>query len=937
MPHVQVGFPGIVATWQDVIMSDKPGPHGPPSMPETPLLPGDLGFVGAKLSPPRLHRQHIPRRRLVEQLEAGSDRALLLLQAPAGSGKSTLLSEWLVGSSWISGWVSLDAGDNDLGHFLRYVLTALQGMFPAASLATRDLLQALTLPPLEALASGLSADLARLPDDFVLVLDDYHVISNPQIHQLLEQLLRHPPPRMHLAIATRCEPPWPLARLRAHDQVTELRYDDLLFTQEESSAFLRQVLGDAVDHDLAVVLHEESEGWAAGLQLMTLAIRGRNPAETRPARVTVAKEDIEAFLLDEVFAAQPPTIQDRLLQLSILNRFSAALVESVCAAEPAADTPAGWGQAFLATLVHANLFIIPLDAGHEFFRFHHLFQSFLARRLAERSDVDQVAALHRRAFAWFESHGLIEEALDHALATGDVHAAADLVARHRHDLYNTEQFARLTRWLRLLPPEAKEHHAGLLLAEARIATMNWRFTEATVFLDHAECELAREPLDPDAGTLDAAELIALRSILDFWAGDTQRIESATRHLLAVLPAEASHLRGLAHTGMATSKYMQGDLAGALSYLDARLAEKSTRSPAYAWLLQTQAFLYWLDGDWIRLWEAAARLLRVSEELELADQQALAHFLLGAVHYAHNELTEAEGHLARAVAARFVMRLMWWTQAAGLLALTHQALERPADARQEVEDAKAFLLERHAMRLLPHIGAFQAELDRRQGRLAEAVAWARHVEPVPLTWALSCVEPRVAQVRALLADETASAWDQAALLLAELREFCARMPNRRLSLEVEVLTALLDDRRGERDAALSALLHAVQAAEPDGWLRLFVDQGDAMEDLLQQLGAKGTAPLAVKRILATFPPHPAGRPELGQAHLPDPLSDRELEILALLSARESNKEIAARLYIAPATVKRHTLHIYRKLDVNDRRQAVARATELGLLPALQITA
>ncbi|MFN8661532.1 MAG: LuxR C-terminal-related transcriptional regulator [Thermomicrobiales bacterium] len=284
-----------------------------------------------------------------------------------------------------------------------------------------------------------------------------------------------------------------------------------------------------------------------------------------------------------------------------------------------------------------------------------------------------------------------------------------------------------------------------------------------------------------------------------------------------------------------------------------------------------------------------------------------------------------------------MRLMWWTQAAGLLALTHQALERPADARQEVEDAKAFLLERHAMRLLPHIGAFQAELDRRQGRLAEAVAWARHVEPVPLTWALSCVEPRVAQVRALLADEAASAWDQAALLLAELREFCARMPNRRLSLEVEVLTALLADRRGEGDAALSALLHAVQAAEPDGWLRLFVDQGDAMEHLLQQLGAKGTAPLAVKRILATFPLHPAGRPELGQAHLPDPLSDRELEILALLSARESNKEIAARLYIAPATVKRHTLHIYRKLDVNDRRQAVARATELGLLPALQITA
>lgn len=906
----------------------------PSPLPMSEILPltSELGFASAKLSPPRLHRQHVPRRRLVEQLEAGSDRALLLLQAPAGSGKSTLLSEWLDVSPWVSGWVSLDASDNELGRFLGYVLAAVQGIFPDASLATRDLLQALTPPPIEAFASSLSADLGRLPADFVLVLDDYHVITNEQIHQILEQVLRYPPATMHLAIATRAEPPWPLTQLRAHDQVTEIRYEDLQFTPEESSAFLRQVLGDAIDHDLAVVLHEESEGWAAGLQLMALAIRGRNATGARPPRVSVAREDIETFLLEEVFATQPPAVQDCLLRLSVLHRFSASLVESVCATESHAAPPAtGWGQAFLATLVHANLFIIPLGDEHETFRFHHLFQSFLARRLADRLDPGEITTLHHRASGWFESQGLIEEALDHALAAGNMQDAADIVARHRHELYNKEQFARLTRWLRLLPPEAKEHHAGVLLAEARIATMNWRFTEAAVFLDHAECELGKQPRGSAQATLDGHELIALRSILAFWAGDAQRFETDSRHLLTVLPPEASHLCGLAHTGMATGAYMRGDLTGALSYLAGRLAEESPQSPAFAWLLQTQAFLYWVDGDWTRLWQSAARLLQVSEELELADQEALAHLLLGTVHYARNELTEAEAHLTEAVEARFVMRLMWWTQASGLLALTYQALARPSHARQEVEDAKTFLLARHALRLLPSIGAFEAELHRRQGRMAEAIAWARQVEPVPLTWALSSVEPRVAQARALLADNEASSWDQAALLLAELREFCTRLPNRRLALEVEVITALLEDRRGHHEAALDAMLRAVQEAEPDGGLRLFVDHGDAVEHLLRQLVARGSRPLAVGRILAAFPARATNVLEPDQAQLPEPLSQRELEILALLRDRESNKEIAARLYIAPATVKRHTLHIYRKLDVNDRRQAVDRATRLGLLP------
>lgn len=889
------------------------------------------GIVGTKLTPPRLHRDHVARPRLVERLKIGSDRALLLVRAPAGSGKSTILREWLDSTSLVSGWVSLDERDNDLEVFLGYVLAAVRGLFPDANLATRGLIRALTLPPLDALASSLNDDFARLPDDFVLVLDDYHLISNPDIHQLMEHLVRHSPACMHLAIATRDDPPWPLARLRARGAMTELRYDDLLFSEEESIAFLRRALGDAVDHDLAVVLHEESEGWAAGLQLMALTLKGRSLENVRSARARIAAEDIEAFLLEEVFARQPAPMQERLLEISMLNRFSAPLCEAVCELHSADEVDAGWGEAFLQELRHANLFVIPIDAGHEFFRFHHLFQQFLLSRLHERHQPEDVAQIHLRASRWFEERGAIEEALHHALAANGTHEAADIVARHRHELYNQEQFARLTRWLRLLPPEAKEHHPEILLAEARVATMNWRFVEAAVFLDHAALALESAPRDPQTAAIAQAELFALRGILDFWNGDAERVIEESRFVLETLPPEASHLRGLAHTGIASSLYQLGNPELGLAYIETQLASLSPQNPSYAWLLQTQAFLYWLQGDWTNLRLAAVRLLRVSEEIELADQEALAHYFLGAVHYARNDLSSAEAHLSRAVAARYIMRLMWWTQAAGLLALTIQALGRANDAQQIVDDMQAFVLERHAMRLLPGIGAFQAELDRRQGHHAAAVTWARQVAPGPLTWALSAIEPRIAQVRAFLAAGDAVALDQAATTLADLRAFCSRLPNRRLCCKVDLLEALLALCRGQHDSALSTVRRVVRNTEPDRWPRLFVDMGDQMQHLLRQLAAEDGISSALDQILAEFPAPTPMNSDVDQSRLIEPLSPRELEILTLLNARDSNKEIADRLFIAPGTVKRHTISIYRKLDVNGRREAVVRAAQLGILP------
>jgi len=376
---------------------------------------------------------------------------------------------------------------------------------------------------------------------------------------------------------------------------------------------------------------------------------------------------------------------------------------------------------------------------------------------------------------------LIEEALDHALAGQDATAAADLVARHRHQLYNQEQFSRLTRLLRLLPYDVKEHNPELLLAEARIATLNWRFTEAEVFLDHAEAELTHTSLETPRTEVAAGELAVLRGILDLWDGNAVRLLTELRWALEVLPADASHLRGVAHMGVAAAYWQLGEPATAKSYLAKLLSETSPQLPVYATLLQAQAFLQWIDGDLTDLLDSARRLLNVSRELELPDQIGLAHYFIGIVHYARGEFEAAKQNLTVAVAARFHMRLLWWSQAAGTLAWTLHALGRAEDARKTLAGAHAFLLERHAMRILPNLGAFQADLDRRQGHLADAGVWASGVEPGPLTWPLGMLEPRVAQVRVFLAQEEASGVERAAMVIAALRDYCQRIPNSRFSM------------------------------------------------------------------------------------------------------------------------------------------------------------
>ncbi|MCU0501912.1 MAG: hypothetical protein MUC51_09125, partial [Anaerolineae bacterium] len=421
-------------------------------------------LLRTKFHKPRVLADLIDRLSLKARLDSGWDRSLILVAAPAGFGKSTLLSAWLDACACPNAWLSLDEHDNDPGVFLAYFLGAVRTIFPNALAATHALLSGVSLPPLTVIVRSLLNDLDELGRDFILVLDDYHIISEPSVHSLLAALLQHPLHRMHLVIVTRQDPPLPLRMLRARGQVTEIRGQDLRFSAPEIAKFMEQTLGAPLGDEAIAVLAEKTEGWAVGLRLATLTLRYSGEIDGQIARLHAENQFVMDYLINEVQSHIPPAIQSFLLKTAILDR----LCEPLCLEVIGPDRVECQPQTCLEWLEQNGMFTTALDTQGQWYRYHHLFQELLRARLMRQSSADEVAVLHLRASAWLARNGFIEEALQHALASRDTAAAVRLMAQHRHALMNDEQWLLLHRWLRLFPAETVAAYPDLLLLSAWI-------------------------------------------------------------------------------------------------------------------------------------------------------------------------------------------------------------------------------------------------------------------------------------------------------------------------------------------------------------------------------------------------------------------------------------------------------------------------------------
>ena len=910
-------------------------------------------ILATKLYVPPPQPRVVLRPRLIEHLNEGLHRRLILVSAPAGFGKTTLLGEWLAGCGRPAVWLSLDEGDSDPARFLSYLLAALQTIAPNVGEGMLRVLQSPQPPPTESILTNLLNEIAAVEVDLVLVLDDYHAIDSRAVDDALAFLLEHLPPRMHLVIATREDPDLHLARFRGRGQLAELRAADLRFNSSEAAGFLNRVMGLNLSAEDLAALETRTEGWIAGLQLAALSMRGREDVSGFVRAFAGDNRYIVDYLIEEVLQRQPEHFRSFLLQTSILERLRGPLCDAVTGQED--------GNARLEALERGNFFIVPLDDKRQWYRYHHLFAEVLYAHLMQEQP-DRASTLHRRASEWYERNGSVADAIRHALAAEDFERAADLVELAVPAMRRSRQEATLLGWLEALPddlfrvrPVLSVHYAGTLLQSGQLDGVEARLRDAERWLDTTTADIG-ERTEPSSAEMVVVDEEAFRrlpgSVASYRAGialvlgDVADTVKYARQVLELVLEDDHLLRGSAAALLGLAYWTSGDLeAGHLSYADgmAHLQRIGHISDAIGCAIAL-ADIRIAQG---RLREAMSTYER---SLQLATEQgepvlrgaADMYVGMSQLHRERNDLDAATQHLLRSkelgeLAGLPQNRYRW-----------RVAMARIREAQGDLDGAFDLLQEAERLYVsdfFPNVHPVSASKTRvwvAQGRLGEALGWARE-QGLSAHDDLSYLREyeHITLARVLLArykSDREERYIHEAMELLERLLIAAEGGGRMGSvIEILVLQALAREAQGDIPHALVPLERALTLAEPEGYVRIFVDEGRPMAQLLSEAAAHGVMPDYTSRLLAVSEAEgridpddslrlaaPASQP------LVELLSDRELEVLQLIAQGLSNREISERLFLALITVKGHNRNIFRKLQVRRRTEAVARARELGLL-------
>jgi LuxR family maltose regulon positive regulatory protein len=868
---------------------------------------------------------------------------LALVSAPAGFGKSTVLSDWVHGRQRPVAWVSLDRGDNDPVRFLGYLVTALRAVHPGVGEEALAVLRTPSPPEPAAVLTGLLNEILALSEDVVLILDDYHEIEARPVHDALQLILDHLPRRLLLVLATRMDPPLSLSRLRARGQLLELRAADLRFTGGESAAFLNEVMGLSLTIDEIAALGDRTEGWAAGLQMAALSLRGREDSAAFIEHFTGSHRYILDYLTDEVLSRQPPEVRAFLIDTSVLKRLSGPLCDAV--------SGRGDSQGLLEDLETANLFLIPLDDERRWFRWHHLFGTLLEHQLDRRSGKDGTAERHRRASAWYAANSFPEDALEHALAAGDLDRAAELVEANAIPRLIRGDARSVLRWIGALPPERVARCPWLSVALAWTLISGLRTTEAERHIRDAEQAIA------DGAPADAelrGNLGILRGIVLSTHG---RPHEAEEHFQAALEQvhPESFARGAALVQQGIARVILHDLDGG----EARLTEARSfnlRQGHFLGALIAQWYLgriAWMRG---RLRAAVALYgegLRIVGGESGRPGPGAGMFLAGLseVRWELNDLEEAESLAHQAI--ELGRRVALGPNIVPALLVLGRIRQMRGDfdgARQAIDDAAATMgnavppfweILQDAYR--EH---FRLDRARRTGdsvSTAEALRWVRtcsllppESEPADLTMLMPSPFQEFVCLTAMRALLSAGVIEEGLRRLVRLRERLSAAGYGQVEMECLVLEARVRHEQGEDEAAAVALARALALAEPEGAVRLFLEEGPELIPLLENAIARGHTPAFARRLLeafgATAPTalNPSVPRLVSAPAVSDALSDREVEVLRLIAGGLSNSEVGRKLFIAASTVKKHLENVYGKLEVRNRTEAVTRAREMGLM-------
>jgi len=915
-----------------------------------------------KLFVPPTRAELVHRPGLIKQLNNGLDRKLTLLSAPAGFGKTTLVSHWvenlrndseLDSQSSKVAWLSLDQDDNDPVRFLNYFITALNqidGIETDLGQGALSMLQSPQPPLPNTVLISLINDLAAISEKVVFVLDDYHLIESEPIHQGLVFLLENLPPQLHLVIATRQDPSLSLGRLRARDQVTEIRAADLRFSESEAAEFLNQVMGLNLSTENIAELETRTEGWIAGLQLAAISMRDHDDRANFIKSFSGGHRLVLDFLIEEVLSQQPESVQNFLLHTAILDRLTGSLCDALIGQKDSQET--------LEMLDRANLFIVPLDSERRWYRYHHLFADLLRQRLGQKQQ-DLTLTLHRRASEWYQQKGLANEAIEHALHADDFEGAANLLEEQVDALWNNGEHSILKRWLAKFPSELLFSRPHLCVFDSWYHFSGGNQVAADYGLKAAEealeasSDIAPKPsLSERNGLLSdvkktylQGKISAVRAFMDSYRGDASGMIINARQALEYLPEQDLPMRSFAAIALGDAYTVKGEMKAAYNArLEAIEVSRSNTSP-YFLIATSLKMIMTLKalGQLHRAVDVCQQQYKLAETNGLS-QVELVGLLLAEWGEVLTELNDLDGAIDRAQRG---VELTERGTDLSVLGRSYRCMMRVLFSRGDAASAEKVVQKMETiaretdvpLKYMNHIAAWQTRFWLAQNELEAASQWAnqerldidRELNPLHELGFLSLVE-FTTLVRVRIAQEQ---WDEAFRLLSQLLEAVEAGEHTSGMIEIHMLQALAFQASGDSEQAFGSLERALTLAEPLGFLHIFVDEGPPMAGLLYEALKREIAPKYVQKLLAAFPVKEQEetdltKPQVDQSGLIEPLSERELEVLQFIAKGLTNQEISNKLFLSMHTVKTHTRNIYSKLGAHHRAEAVAKARGFGIL-------
>ncbi|MDX2443142.1 MAG: response regulator [Bacteroidales bacterium] len=898
-----------------------------------------------KLHRPPLTDEHIYRYRLIEKLNYNLMKPLSLVCAPAGYGKSMLLSSWLEKSKCPNVWISLSEDDNELWTFLNLLIAGINKIFPESMKNTGDLLKASELPPIKVLSHSLINDIDQIKKDFVIVLDDYHLILEKSVHEIINELLKFPPKHLHLSILTRRDPPLNINVLRVHGQMLEIRMNSLSFNKDEVISLFQKLRGIKIDNLLAETLETKTEGWIAGLKLASLIIENLENTDEVFEKFGDNVHSLSEFMVEELIANQVPEMQDLLIKTSIFKRFCAELIDSIFSSEASGNMKFTSGGSFIQWLAKSELFVIPLDRQRKWFRYHHLFQELLNSRLKKKIDAKSISRLHENSAKWFNSQDLVEETIHHMLMANNPKGAAEIIESHRLNQLNSDNWFYLARWLNQLPKEISKDRPGLLMLKAWICYERSQVDELVAIVQKLE-ELLKENTSNE---ILLGELYFFKGYFQYFQDDDLKSLEYLEKALQIINGRFGVIQGEVELMLGLARLKQGKKELAVQSLNQSLANVSPSEPLYIIrLLGGLAFLHMVSGDISGVERDVARLKKYALESGKLHSLSWANYLLAWVDFQRFEMTAALIGFNWVNENKHIGHNRVTTDALAGLVIANQILGRSEEATTAMTILKDFANHANDPECLIVANSCQAQLALMKADMPSALKWARSFNSKPDIsglW-LWLEAPLITKARILIAEGSDISLLEATELLTEMKNITYSAKLSTHQIDISLLQALILNKQGKTEEAIKVVEEDLELAFQHNWVRPFLMAGNEMYGLLLKIErAQNPSAVFIEQLIETFRQNSANMREEHATDLLENqeeelkekikdvnvlLSFRELDVLASLAQGLRNKEIGEQLFITEYTVKKHLSNIYGKFNVKNRVNLLKKAKDQGLI-------